>query len=523
MKIMMLILLNILFLYTSMYDLQMLQQNSYNAKNRYYNFFVKDIRKNYKVYLLKFLFTVGLFMFVKLNKLIQIVFVFVLLVLIIDAYYRYKKHNVKLPLKFTKRMIRIIAVDYFFLLLVESLFFIFPTNFFSGMVMVIITAHSSVLTGVIKFLSPLEKLIYRKYKNRALTKLSKMPNLDIIGITGSFGKTSTKMILDTILKTEYKGFYTPGSFNTPNGVLLTINNEPTIFNDYFICEMGAKNIGDIRELCDIVHPKYGILTSVGKAHLESFGSLENVCLTKFELIESLPEGGVAILNKDDEYQRKYEMFNNPEIIWVGIDKKADVMAKNIKVTSSGTTFDIVFRKGNKIKVDTILLGKANIYNILAAAALANHMGISDKKIIQGIKNIDPISHRLELKKHGNITILDDAFNSNPKGAQTALEVLSLMDGNKIIITPGMIEMGIEQDKLNEEFGRQIAKTCDKVYLIGKNQTKPIYEGLIKEKYNEDNIKVYNSFKEAYDDAVKSSKKASTILIENDLPDSYMEG
>ena len=123
----------------------------------------------------------------------------------------------------------------------------------------------------------------------------------------------------------------------------------------------------------------------------------------------------------------------------------------------------------------------------------------------------------------NITIIDDSFNSNPEGARNALEVLKLMDGEKIIITPGMIEMGAEQERLNENFGTQIASAADRVYLIGKQQTKPIYNGLLKKKYDEKRIFIYNSFKDAYNEVIRTSgRKKITILIENDLPDSYME-
>lgn len=523
-SIIIVILLDLLFLYTALYELQMLQQNSYNEKGKFYRFLIDDIKKNYKVYLLKYMFGVSLLLFDEMSIFLLIFYIAIMLILLLTAYLNYTKHNDKLPLKFTKRMIRITTLDVLLFFLLQILCAQISQTDFAGLTMLFVSIHPYVLILVVFILTPVEKRIYNHYKKMALDKLNKMNNLNIIGITGSFGKTSTKMILDSILKTTYKGFYTPASFNTPNGILITINNEPTIFNDYFISEMGAKNVGEIKELCDLVHPKYGILTSIGAAHLESFKSLDNVCKTKFELIESLPEDGVAILNKDDEYQRKYKLKNKCEVIWIGIDKEADVMADNIKITNKGTSFDVIF-KGSKKKiiVSTILLGQKNIYNILSGIALAKHLGVNDKAIIQGVKNIAPINHRLEIKENKNMTIIDDSFNSNPEGAKNALEVLSLMNGDKIIITPGMIEMGDEQERLNENFGKQIADVCDKVYLVGKKQTEPIYNGLMKKKYNKDNIFVYNSFKDAYNEVVRtSSNKKITVLIENDLPDSYME-
>ena len=287
--------------------------------------------------------------------------------------------------------------------------------------------------------------------------------------------------------------------------------------------MGARKRGEIKELCDLVHPKYGILTCVGEAHLDTFHSIENICNTKFELVESLPEDGVAILNKDDSNVKKYKIKNKCKVIWIGIKNNADVMAKNIKITSKGSTFDIYFADTKKtIKVETVLLGNKNIYNILSAVALASYLGVDDKLIEMGVSNINPIKHRLELKNMDNITILDDAYNSNPEGAKMACEVLGLMDGKHIAITPGMVEMGNKQEENNKEFGKQLAKVCDEVYLIGKKQTEPIYDGLMSKKFKKENIHICNSFKDAYNSAI-SDKKKKTILIENDLPDSYMEG
>lgn len=520
----MVVLLDVLFLYTSLYELQMLQQNSYNEKGKFYKYLLSDIKSNYKIYLLKYLFGIALLLSDSMNFLLFSFFIVIMAVLILFSFLNYEKYNQKLPLKFTKRVFRIITFDYILFLALQLYTIFMSLPVLGGISLLFISINAFILILIVFILSPVEKLIFNGYKRKALNKLAKMNNINIIGITGSFGKTSTKMVLDTILKTKYKGFFTPASFNTPNGIIITINNEKTIFNDYFISEMGAKNVGEIKELCDIVHPKYGILTTIGEAHLESFKTIDNICKTKFELIESLPKDGVAILNKDDKYQREYKLENKCKVIWIGIDKEADVCAKNISITNKGTTFDIVFKSAKKtVTVSTILLGKKNVYNILSCAALANYLGVSDSQLITGVKNILPINHRLEIKEYKNITIIDDSFNSNPEGSKNALEVLSLMEGKKVIITPGMIEMGSKQEELNNSFGKQIADTCDLVYLIGKKQTKPIYDGLLSKKYNVDNIKVFTQFKDAYNDIIKTSgNKKISLLIENDLPDSYTE-
>lgn len=505
----------------------MLQQNSYNENRKYFHFINDDVLYKYaSIYIFMLVFSFLLIIYESFPLYILLFYILAMLILIFSFFRIYKSHSKKLPLKITSRVKRIMAIDYLLYIIYELVMYylVKETISYTGAVLMYIAFNPYILILVIWLLSPVEKLIFNHYKKEALIKLNKMPNLNVIGITGSFGKTSTKMILNTILNTTYKGFYTPASFNTPNGLLLTINREKTIFNDYFISEMGAKKVGEIKELCDLVHPKYGILTSIGPAHLETFKSLENIQKTKFELIEFLPKDGIAVLNKDDIYQTSYNLKNQVKVIWIGIKNDADVMAKDIKVTSKGTSFKVFFKKEKKaIEVETILLGNKNIYNILAACALAKALNVDDKALIKGVKEIKPISHRLEIKNLGNMTIIDDSFNANPEGAKNALEVLSLMENKKIIITPGMIEMGKSQEALNKNFGKQIAKVADEVYLIGPKQTKPIYDGLIEEKYNKENIKVKNSFTEAFDEVKKNNgNKSITVLFENDLPDSYME-
>ena len=349
-----------------------------------------------------------------------------------------------------------------------------------------------------------------------------MENVAVIGITGSFGKTSTKMILNDILSVKYKGFCTANSFNTPKGITKTINETESIFNDYFIAEMGARAKGEIKQLCDIVHPKYGIITSVGPAHLDTFKNIDIITKTKCELLESLPNDGVIVLNKDNEYLRKYKPINRVKTLWFSLnDNGADAYASDIKYSDKGSVFTLHIKK-KSIQVETTLLGKENIYNIVSASLLANELGMSLKEIQKGISNIKVISHRLELKTSENITIIDDSYNSNPVGSQNAIEVLKLMKGKKVIITPGMVEMGKDEEKLNYEFGCKMANVCDRFYLIGKKRSKPIEKGIIDENKKAD-IKVFNSFNEAYNDFRKDfAKEKVTVLLENDLPDTYNE-
>jgi UDP-N-acetylmuramoyl-tripeptide--D-alanyl-D-alanine ligase len=218
--------------------------------------------------------------------------------------------------------------------------------------------------------TPVEKLVYLHFKRKAQNKMKSMTNLKIIGITGSYGKTSSKRILSEILNVQYNALPTPRNLNTFNGIIMTVNNHMDKFTDIFIAEMGAYVKGEIAGLCKLVKPQYGILTTIGTAHLESFGSQENIQKGKFELIESLPSDGFGILNKDDPLQVSYKLKNNIRIIWIGIDEKdVDVRATNIKCSSKGTSFDVVLKNDkNKYKFETKLLGNHNVYNILAGIA-----------------------------------------------------------------------------------------------------------------------------------------------------------
>ena len=506
-------------------SLHMLQQNWYNEGNRY----IKWIKNNSKkVFIDLDMFFILFIIFIFIDKKLSMILFCIFYVICLRNFLHKKKiEQVKKPLALTKRVKR--------LMITSSLIYLIPAA------IIILTFKEKLLPyyylvlGLLSYLNyfvilisniiniPIEKSVFRHFYKKASRKINDMHNLKVIGITGSYGKTSSKNILNDILSVKYNTCPSPKNFNTTNGLMITINNHLDKFNDVFIAEMGAFKRGEIKELCDLVHPKYGILTKVGTAHMDSFGSQENIQKGKFELIESLPEDGVAVLNRDDELQVSYNLKNNCKVIWIGVDNEADVMATNIKQTSKGMTFDCIF-KGDKTKYkfETRLLGKANIYNILAGIALGHELGIEINQLILGVKKVKSIEHRLELKKYGDINIIDDAYNSNPVGSKMAVEVLGLMPGKKIIVTPGMIELGDKQYELNMKFGEYISEVCDEVILVGEAQTKPIYDGLMNKKYNKKNIHIINDVKVAFKLMQELKGKETYVLLENDLPDIFNE-
>lgn len=446
------------------------------------------------------------------------------------------KYESKKPLVFTSRAKRLygismglVAIDFFIVLLLVKVFLKDVTDYFplwAGMLSVVYYFCSYYMAGAIYIANPIEKNINQKYYTVASNKIKNMKNVKSIGITGSYGKTSTKFFSATILSEKYKVLNTPESYNTPMGISKIINNDLDENFDIFIAELGATKIGDIDEVAKLTNPEIGIITSIGPCHLETFKSIDNIMRTKYELIENLPDDGVAIFNYDNEYVKKLADKTFKEKILYGIEniEDTDVFATDIKVSSKGSTFSLCINDLGTIECETKLLGAHNIHNILAGAAIAKVMGLTLQEIKMGISKIESVEHRLQLIDPGTgVIVIDDAFNSNPDGAKAALDVLdSFKDNRKIIVTPGMVELGEIEEKENEKFGENIAKVCDIAILVGKKRTTPIYNGLKRKTFNEDNLYVVNSLDEASELMKTLTKVGDVVLFENDLPDTYNE-
>ncbi len=499
-----------------------LQQNSYNANHQYIKWVFKNPRKTFLTYELLFAaIAVGVYYLTK--RVILLTLVFYLFSFILELL-KIKKEQHKKKFVFTKRVFRLTCTTTVILgVLLAGIIYYFDEKYvmYYYLALFLFGYLSFIISTIINIMNvPFERIVYLYYRTKAVNKLKSIPGLKVIGITGSYGKTSSKNILNAILQTSFNCYPSPKSFNTPYGLMNAINNGLDKFDEIFIAEMGAVHLRDIKILTDLVHPKYGIITTIGVAHLETFKTEENIQKGKFQLIENLPSDGVGVLNMDDPKQVSYKIKNNCKIIWIAIDNKdADYVATNIKLSGEGTTFDV--KINDKIyNFKTVLLGKHNIYNILASIALGVELGVDPNKLALAIQGLKPIEHRLELKKYGNINIIDDAFNSNPVGSKMALEVLSYMEGKKIVVTPGMIELGPKEYEYNFKFGEYISEVCDEVILIGEKQTKPIYDGLINKNYNKDKIHILNDVKLAF--PLIQKLKGDYVLLENDLPDIFSE-
>lgn len=368
---------------------------------------------------------------------------------------------------------------------------------------------------------PIEKFVTRWFINDARRILRENPGIRVIGITGSYGKTTTKFILKQILSEKYNVTATPQSFNTPLGVVRTIRSDIKPQTQIFICEMGAKKPGDIKEICDIVHPDCGIITSVGEQHLDTFGSVDRVFDTKFELAAAVREkGGEVFVNgSSNGISERLQKAGKGRVFGTS---DSEFYAENVKCSRRGSSFDLVL-SGTRIAVTTQLLGMCSICDIVGAAAAAFTLGVPPDSIAFAVSRLKPAEHRLQLKNWNNGSLLiDDAYNANPEGSLEAVSVLGSFEGmRKVIITPGLIELGEREYECNYKLGLAAAGVCDTIILVGLNRSKPLREAVESTDFDRSRLHIVSSFAEAMEIYAPTADSGSVVLLENDLPDNYL--
>lgn len=371
---------------------------------------------------------------------------------------------------------------------------------------------------------PIEKLISEMYFRDAQRMLRARPDLMKIGITGSYGKTSVKFILGTLLQEKYQTLVTPSSFNTPMGVTKVIRTKLQPAHQVFVAEMGARHVGDIKEMCRLVHPDLGVLTSVGPQHLDTFHTIERIKSTKYELMDAIPPEGCCFFPDDGAVCRELYDKTRKEKRLCSLHQTpaADVWAEDVRVSALGSQFTLCTREGRQL-CETRLLGEHNIQNILLAATVCLHLGLTLRQISRGVARLQPVEHRLQLlPPRGGMTVIDDAFNSNPRGTEAALRVLAGFEGRRIVVTPGMVELGDKEAEYNRAFGRQMAGAADVAILVGPRHTEPIRQGLREAGFPEESIHTVASLAEAAALLQQMGRPGDVTLFENDLPDNYAE-
>lgn len=453
-------------------------------------------------------------------------------IFVVIYYLKDKQIKKKVPLKFTRRMIRL-TVTYLLIMLLMSFAVLLLTDMLVYAIgLRAITRIRKVVVCFTPFMVPfavllahwinlpLETHINSSYIKKCKTKLASYKNLIKIGITGSYGKTSVKNVLATILGQKYKVVSTPKSFNTPLGISKAVKylDDTT---EVFIAEMGARRQGDIKQLTEIVNPDYAVLCGINNQHLETFGSLRIIKNTKFELVEYM-NGGTAVFYLDSPATK--ELFDKCTIDKIGAGVKLEnsptVYAKDVVYGKNGSSFTLCIDK-ESIKCSTSLLGVGNVSNICIASAVAYKMGLTLSEICAGISAIEFVPHRLQvLEGENGCTVIDDSYNSNPEGCRMAIDIMQSFSGQKIIVTPGLVELGKDEDKENYSVGQYMADKVDYAVLIGHTGAYKIRDGLIENGFNPDNVIKAKDVKEAVLKLKELATKDSVILFENDLPDKF---
>ncbi|MBQ1850301.1 MAG: UDP-N-acetylmuramoyl-tripeptide--D-alanyl-D-alanine ligase, partial [Lachnospiraceae bacterium] len=276
-----------------------------------------------------------------------------------------------------------------------------------------------------------------------------------------------------------------------------------------------------KEDTDIVHPHHGVITSVGPQHLETFHSMENIMNTKFELADCLPEGGKLFLNGDNEYIQKKAVEYKNKIFYYSEKQGEGYQAKDVTVSQLGTEFTVTAPNGEEERFQMKLIGAHNVINVVGAIAVAHQFGVSLKELKIPVRRIQPVEHRMKMREQGNVTIIDDAYNSNPVGSKAAVETLAMFDGIRILVTPGMVELGDKEDEYNYKFGTYAADCCDYILIVGKKNRESIHSGVLSKNFPADKCICVDKLEDAMNYAYSIKGQGHKyILLENYLPDNY---
>lgn len=433
--------------------------------------------------------TIFIYGFVIFNNTLTIPFqILVFLIYALQSYFVFKEISqslTKTPV-FTFKAILIILLTFLTLLL----FYLFPlTDRFAWLLFLdkIATLIILIFVFLLSFLTEM----YRDWRiTKAIEKIRKHKNLLVIGITGSYGKSSTKDYIAQVLEKKFKVLKTKGTNNTPIGIANTIISGLNNDIEVFIVEMGAYKKGEITQMCQIVRPKIGILTAINHQHLPLFGSLEKTMEAKYELIESLPGNGLALFNGNNE--NAYMLFKKAKkrkILYSSsilskdtmkndpILKESSIYAYNIVTKKTSVLFDVTL-KNKSIRLSAPLIGKHNIEDILPAVYLANYLGMKDEEVKKAVNNLLPLPKTMiRYEKENEITLVDDSFNANPNAVLAALTYMKIYKNKRILVLQPMIELGRSANQEHYNIAKEISKISNYLLLTNNNYYKYIFKGI----------------------------------------------
>lgn len=383
------------------------------------------------------------------------------------------------------------------------------------------------LIAAVLIIFPFDYLLKQKIIRLAKTKITQHKDLKIIGITGSYGKTTMKEILATVLAEKYKVLKTPENINTPVGIAKLIISKLTTDTEILIVEMGAYKKGDIKELCQLTPPDISIITGINESHLERFGSIENTIAAKFEIIENAKTDAMILLNADNSLvvgsYKKYLGLKTVFFYSSSSNPFASYRIEKSKFLEDDLAFTFTIAKdAKKYNLKSPFLGEYTIGDIMGVIIVAEKLGLSEEEIVRGIAMLKPIPHRLQtIKTPEGILIIDDSYNGNPDGAREAIKALSrFKKRRKIYVTPGLVEIGDKSEEIHYRIGKELCRVADLVILIKNSATIFLGESLKKNGFPDNRIQWFNSFPETQAELKKNLKPNDVVLFQNDWPDNY---
>lgn len=432
----------------------------------------------------------------------------------------------KTPLKYTHRMNRMIGA---FSVLVFALTMVLlgvsvvyiPYFKFGGVALIPMFVPLLVCIAYYIML-PYETLHNRSFVKKAKRKLEDHNNLIKIAITGSYAKTSVKNILTTMLSKKYNVCCSPLNYNTPLGLSKTILENLNAKDQVLVAEMGARYVGDIKELCEIISPEIGIITGIGNQHLLTFKTKENLIETKSELTKYIcaNDGKMFFNGQNEECRDLFEKCTCEKVLSKPFEENKIIFAKDIEHNQRGISFTLVYQ-GDGYKTHANLLGKHNVSNIILCANVCLSLGLSIEQIVESIEMLMPSPHRLALTPSANsLIVIDDAYNASVEGSRAALDVLASYKGTKVVITPGLVELGKEQFECNVEFGKAMGIVADYVIIDGTSNYQALEKGLLESGMAVEKILRAGSLKQAVTLLRDITEPGDVVLFENDLPDNY---
>jgi len=451
----------------------------------------------------------------------------------IEAFFVLKnifKKKLKRPV-LTKKIIVLILTG----LIVEILFFIFcflkfeNIGFLAFAFLLFDILAPLIFSLIVLIFQPLTVLIRLFVIRKAKEKIRKHKNLLVIGITGSFGKTSTKEFLADILSSKFKVLKTKENQNSEMGISRCILKNLKKEHEVFVVEMGAYRKGGIKLLADIIKPKIGILTGINEQHLALFGSQETIIKTKYELIESLLPttfgtkvvGGLAIFNGNNKYCLElYKITGIPKEIFTTVKPspeaglKPDIWAEDIKIDKEAVSFRAITKEGERADFKIKALGKQAVSNILGAALAAKKIGMTLDEISEACQKIENKKRIIKLiKGREGVNVIDSSYSANPDGVLADLSYLNIWERKKVIIMPCLIELGKASKKVHQRIGKKIAEVCDLAIITTRDYFKEIKEEALKAGMEEKNIVLIENPQEINNKIEAFCVSGDTILLE----------